>query len=155
MPDVSASGMNPLPKKVVKLLRQEHVLTLATRSETGVHCANCFYYLWEPELLLVFKSLQDTRHIMEATKHPLVAGTVFYSGKRIHKVKGIQFQGQFIEMKGNLLKGSSSLYYKRFPVGRLINSPFWAIRLKQIKYTETIAGITQKFKWKADKESGN
>lgn len=139
--------MIPIPKPIKKLLNSEHVLSLATSDGSGVHCCNCFYYFWEEQKMLVFKSEAETRHIHQALQNNSVAGTIFYSGKKVFKVIGIQFYGELTEIKDKELKMASYLYYKRFPIGKIISSPFWGIRLGKIKYTETIAGIKRKIQW--------
>ncbi|PIV62765.1 MAG: hypothetical protein COS14_01630, partial [Bacteroidetes bacterium CG02_land_8_20_14_3_00_31_25] len=43
-------------KRIVDFIKKHHVLTLATKSENELWCANCFYVYDEEENSLIFTS---------------------------------------------------------------------------------------------------
>ena len=80
-------------KRIVDFIKKHHVLTLATKSENELWCANCFYAYLEEENSLVFTSDISTRHINEAIINPVVAGSIVLETSVVGKIQGIQFQG--------------------------------------------------------------
>ncbi|PIY03739.1 MAG: hypothetical protein COZ21_08460, partial [Bacteroidetes bacterium CG_4_10_14_3_um_filter_31_20] len=102
-------------KRIVDFIKKHHVLTLATKSENELWCANCFYVYDEEENSLIFTSDIDTRHVSEALKNNFVAGSIVLETSVIGKTQGIQFQGKFIKPEKEQLKMVKNKYLLRFP----------------------------------------
>ncbi len=67
---------NKLDNKVVRFIKQHHVLTLATSKDNKSYCANCFYVYVEDENILVFTSDMDTKHAQDAIEQNYVSGSI-------------------------------------------------------------------------------
>jgi len=123
-------------------------LSMATQSTDGLWCASCYYAYDEKNVCLIFKSSEDTRHVQDGLKNPVVAGTILSDKLETVSIKGVQFTGIFSEAKND---ESASLYYNRFPFARAIGGKFWVIKLKTMKYTDNTLGFGTKMHWQSEK----
>jgi len=135
-------------KRIVDFIKKHHVLTLATKSENELWCANCFYVYDEEENSLIFTSDIDTRHVSEALKNNFVAGSIVLETIVIGKIQGIQFQGKFIKPEKEQLKMVKNKYLLRFPFATLMNTTLWVVELSHIKMTDNRLGFGKKLIWK-------
>jgi len=135
-------------KRIVDFIKKHHVLTLATKSENELWCANCFYVYDEEENSLIFTSDIDTRHVSEALKNNFVAGSIVLETSVIGKIQGIQFQGKFIKPEKEQLKMVKNKYLLRFPFATLMNTTIWIVELTYIKMTDNRLGFGKKLIWK-------
>jgi len=135
-------------KRIVDFIKKHHVLTLATKSENELWCANCFYVYDEEENSLIFTSDIDTRHVSEALKNNFVAGSIVLETSVIGKIQGIQFQGKFIKPEKEQLKTAKTHYLLRFPFATLMNTTLWVVELSHIKMTDNRLGFGKKLIWK-------
>ena len=131
-------------KRIVDFIKKHHVLTLATKSENELWCANCFYVYDEEENSLIFTSDIDTRHVSEALKNNFVAGSIVLETSVIGKTQGIQFQGKFIKPEKEQLKMVKNKYLLRFPFATLMNTTIWIVELTYIKMTDNRLGFGKK-----------
>ena len=134
-------------KRIVDFIKKHHVLTLATKSENELWCANCFYVYDEEENSLIFTSDIDTRHVSEALKNNFVAGSIVLETSVIGKTQGIQFQGKFIKPEKEQLKTAKTHYLLRFPFATLMNTTLWVVELSHIKMTDNRLGFGKKLIW--------
>lgn len=123
-------------------------LTIATQSANGLWCASCYYAYDEKNIALIFKSSDDTRHVQEGLRNPVVAGTILPDKLETVSIKGVQFTGTFTPAEGD---EASSIYYSRFPFARAIGGKFWIIKLKTMKYTDNTLGFGTKLHWQSEK----
>lgn len=135
-------------KRIVDFIKKHHVLTLATKSESELWCANCFYAYSEEENSLIFTSDIDTRHVSEALKNNFVAGSIVLETSVIGKIQGIQFQGKFIKPENKKLKTAKTHYLLQFPFATLMNTTLWIVELTYIKMTDNRLGFGKKLIWK-------
>jgi len=135
-------------KRIVDFIKKHHVLTLATKSENELWCANCFYVYDEEENSLIFTSDIDTRHVSEALKNNFVAGSIVLETSVIGKIQGIQFQGNFVKPENKKLKTAKTHYLLRFPFATLMNTTLWVVELTYIKMTDNRLGFGKKLIWK-------
>jgi len=138
-------------KRIVDFIKKHHVLTLATKSENGVWCANCFYAYIEEENCLAFTSDIETRHICEAIKYPLVAGSIVLETSVVGKIQGIQFLGILSKPENEKLSKVKQRYLLRFPIATLMDTTLWTLELTHIKMTDNRLGFGKKLIW--NKES--
>lgn len=136
-----------IDERIRKFFRKHHVLTIATSTDAGPWCANCFYVYLEEENALVFTTDPGTRHGKEFLVSKLVAGSVVLETRIIGKIRGIQFQGIVSEPEGELATKSKRAYLKRFPVAMLMDTHLWVVKLTYIKMTDNRLGFGKKLIW--------
>lgn len=135
-------------KRIVDFIKKHHVLTLATKSENELWCANCFYAYLEEENSLVFTSDISTRHINEAIITPVVAGSIVLETSVVGKIQGIQFQGILSKPENKNLEKVKKRYLHRFPIATLMDTTLWSLELTLIKMTDNRLGFGKKLIWK-------
>lgn len=140
-----------MEKRIVDFIKKHHVLTLATTSESGPYCSNCFYAYLEDENFLVFTSDLNTRHATEALKSPWVAGSIVLETSVVGKIQGIQFNGVLTQASGVLEKKAKLCYLKRFPMAALMETHLWILELCFIKMTDNRLGFGKKLIWEKTK----
>jgi uncharacterized protein YhbP (UPF0306 family) len=106
-----------------------------------------FYVLLEKELCLVFTSDKNTRHIIEVSQNPIVAGSIVLETETIGKIQGLQFCGKMMEASGKLKTKAIIAYLKRFPYATLSGMPIWIIEVTYIKFTDNKLGFGKKLIW--------
>ena len=141
--------MNPIDKRILKLISKHHIFTLATCENNAAYCATCFYTYIEEKNLFVFTSEYNTRHISHSLKQALVAGAIALETHIIGKIRGIQFTGQMKELINEELIDARKAYLRKFPYTRpfLKNTPFWGISPDFIKLTDNRLGFGTKLIW--------
>lgn len=136
-----------IDERIRKFFRKHHVLTIATSTDAGTWCANCFYVYLEEENALVFTTDPETRHGKEFLINNLVAGSVVLETRIIGMIRGIQFLGIVSEPEGDLAAKSKRAYLKRFPVAMLMDTHLWVVQLTYIKMTDNRLGFGKKLIW--------
>lgn len=136
-------------KKITDFIKEHHVLTLATLNNNQPWCANCFYAFLEEELMLVFTSDEDTRHIADVRSNPTVAGSIVLETSVVGKIRGVQLTGLMEKPEGELAKKSKMAYLKRFPFAALMNTSLWVLKLNYIKMTDNRLGFGKKLIWES------
>jgi uncharacterized protein YhbP (UPF0306 family) len=106
-----------------------------------------FYTLLETEFCLVFTSDKKTRHIIEASQNPVVAGSIVLETETVGKIQGLQFCGKMIEASGKLKTKATAAYLKRFPYAILSNTPILIIEITYAKFTDNKLGFGKKLIW--------
>jgi uncharacterized protein YhbP (UPF0306 family) len=137
-------------KRIVDFIKKHHVLTLATKSENELWCANCFYAYLEEENCLIFTSDISTRHINDAIINPSVAGSIVLETTIVGKIQGIQFQGMLLKPENEKLDKVKKRYLHRFPIANLMDTTFWSLELTLIKMTDNRLGFGKKLFWKRE-----
>lgn len=133
--------------RILRFIRQHHLLTLATVSNGIPWIASCFYAWLEPENAFVITTDHQTRHGREAISSPTVAGAIAWETKLVGKIQGIQFTGLIVPCDPTLQKVAERAYLKRFPVARLMETHLWLIRPDYIKMTHNQLGFGTKLIW--------
>ncbi len=137
-----------IDERIVKFLKAQTNLTLATCTNNIPYCANCFYAFEETKNWLVFKSDTETNHVRQAIANPFVAGTVIPDKLVKAKVQGVQFSGLFREAIGDDLKRAETIYYNRYPFARAFGGVIWIVDLEEMKMTDNTLGFGKKLLWK-------
>lgn len=140
-----------IDKRIKRFFRKHHVLTIATSTDAGPWCANCFYVYLEEENALVFTTDPDTRHGREFLINKLVAGSVVLETNVIGKIRGIQFLRIVSEPEGELASSAREAYLRRFPVAMLMDTHLWVVKLTYIKMTDNRLGFGKKLIWENSK----
>lgn len=136
-----------IDERIKKFFRKHHVLTIATSTDAGPWCANCFYVYLEEENALVFTTGPETRHGKEFLVNKHVAGSVVLETRIIGMIRGIQFRGIVSEPEGELAAKSKRAYLKRFPVAMLMDTHLWVVQLTYVKMTDNRLGFGKKLIW--------
>jgi len=133
--------------RIIKFLKEHHVLTLSTCFENESWCSNCFYVYLEDEQSLLFTSDSETKHIQMGLKNPNVSGSVVLETKIIGKIRGIQFTGELIKVENTEHSKYRLKYLLKFPFAVIINTDLWIVKLNQIKMTDNRLGFGKKLYW--------
>ncbi len=136
-----------IDERIKKFFRKHHVLTIATSTDDGAWCANCFYVWLEEENSLVFTTGTETRHGKEFLVNNIVAGSVVLETRIIGMIRGIQFRGIVTEPEGDLAATARNAYLRRFPVAMLMDTHLWVVQLIYIKMTDNRLGFGKKLMW--------
>ncbi len=139
---------NSIDSSIDLFIKSQTALTIATSENNIPYCATCFYSFLENQESFVFKSNRETQHIHEGIHNKYVAGTIVPEKSKIGEIKGVQFNGIFIEPSGNLLNEAKNSYYKKYPLAIDFKGDFWIIQLTNLKFTDNTLGFGKKIKWK-------
>jgi uncharacterized protein YhbP (UPF0306 family) len=139
----------PIDKRILSLIHEHHIFTLAVTREAQPWCATCFYVYDEKSNLFIFTSEDETRHIRDAveTGNFLTAGAIALETKMIGKIRGIQFSGIMHKLEGAELKSAKKYYLERFPIARFSALFLWGIKPDMIKMTDNRLGFGKKLIW--------
>jgi len=136
-----------IEKRITEFIHEHHVLTLAVSNNNIPYCANCFYIYSDDDEMLIFTSDKETRHIYDTEDNKNVAGSIVLETKQIGKIQGIQFNGELIELEGDLLKKANRKYLKKYPYAILAKTTMWGVKLNYIKMTDNRLGFGKKLIW--------
>ncbi|MGA3013665.1 MAG: pyridoxamine 5'-phosphate oxidase family protein [Bacteroidales bacterium] len=138
-----------IDKRILSLLREHHIFTLAVTRGNQPWCATCFYIYDEERNLFIFTSEDDTRHIRDVieTGNFLTAGAIALETKMIGKLRGLQFSGSMFKLEGSDLKSARKAYLEKFPIARFSTLYLWGIRPDIIKMTDNRLGFGKKLIW--------
>jgi uncharacterized protein len=137
-------------ERVVKFIREHHILTLATSNNNEPYCATCFYVFDRKRISFIFTSDMETKHAQDMLKQSKVSGTIALETSMIGKIRGIQFTGSVKILKGDELKSARLIYIKKFPVAMLKKTTLWEIDADYIKMTDNRLGFGKKIRWKKE-----
>ncbi len=141
--------MNPIPSAIVKYIRQHHVVSLCASAPDGAPWAcNVFYVFEEQEARLFILSELKTTHARFMLDDPRVSGTVTAHPRFIASIQGVQFLGASRMLGGDEDDFARKMYYKKFPIARLIKAPVWDIQLNYLKMTNNKLGFAHKEEWR-------
>ena len=143
--DTSASPV--MNEHIAAFLKEQSVISIATSVNEEPYCASCYYAFEPTENLLVFKSDADTRHIEDALKNNRVAGTILPDKITKAKVKGVQFNGNFMKADGRIGSKAKETYLKKFPVAGLFRGDIWVIEITRVKFTDNTLVFGKKLLW--------
>jgi len=133
--------------KVDRFIKEQSNLTLCTSVNDVPHCANCFYVYLSEEHVLVFKSSDKTKHILNAMSNNRIAGTIVPDIRAAGTIKGIQFSGHFSSAQGDLLAKAKHIYYGKNPMALLMKGELWTIKLTEVKMTDNTLGLGNRITW--------
>ncbi|HXK80751.1 MAG TPA: pyridoxamine 5'-phosphate oxidase family protein [Bacteroidales bacterium] len=139
-------------KRILKFVRNHHVLTLATSVDDSIWCASCFYAFDEKRMCFIFTSDIQTKHAEQANNNSNVAGNIHLETKIIGKIRGIQFSGRTEIAKGDVLKYAKKKYLIRFPFAILAKTAIWILYIDYIKMTDNSLSFGKKLKWSRSDE---
>jgi uncharacterized protein len=141
----------PIDPKILELIREHHIFTLAVTRGLQPWCATCFYVYDEETNRFIFTSDEDTRHIKDVveTGNYRAAGAIALETKMVGKIRGIQFSGTIWKPEGDVLKITTRKYLHKFPVARLSRLSLWCLTPDILKLTDNRLGFGKKIIWKS------
>lgn len=139
--------MKEIDKKILDFIKEHHVLTLATSCNNIPWCCQCFYVFLKEEAKFIFTSHEDTRHIREALKQPVVAASIVLETKIVGKIQGLQITGRLNAIGSEFLNKYKIAYLKRFPIAATMDSKYWTLTIDYMKMTDNRLIFGQKLIW--------
>jgi len=139
-----------MDKRMTSFIKDQKSLCLCTAVNDEPYCANCFYAFLEEDNILVFKSSEKTRHILNALVNNRIAGTIVQDLNKIGEITGIQFTGQFAPAVGDILSKAKMAYYTKNPMALVMKGELWIISLKYVKLTDNKLGFGNKLVWEGE-----
>jgi uncharacterized protein YhbP (UPF0306 family) len=136
--------MTVVPDKIIRFIREHHVLTLATCSVSSPQCANLFYAYVEEENVFIAASDEATEHMANALRNPQIAGSIVLETKTIGRIQGLQFKGRIEPADDD---AAAAAYLKAFPYARAMNPTLWRIVPLSMKLTDNRLGFGKKLIW--------
>jgi uncharacterized protein YhbP (UPF0306 family) len=111
---------NPIPEPVLKLLREESTLSLATVSAEGeVSIAPVFYYV-DPQLHLYWFSSAKSEHSRNLRFKSIVSASVYHSTAEWKQIHGVQIRGTVQRvLEKEEYDSISRAYRERFHLGSI------------------------------------
>ncbi len=135
--------INPIPEAILRFVARHHVLTLATTSDSGVWCANCFYAFDKRRGVWLFTSDTATRHGAEMVRNPRVAASIVLETRVVGRVQGLQIEGKVRRADAEGRK----CYLKRFPYAAVADLHLWELEPDTLKLTDNTLGFGKKLLW--------
>jgi hypothetical protein len=141
-----------MENRILKLIDEHHIFTLAVSCANKPWCATCYYVYLEDLNLFVFTSDHDTKHIRDVVEsgNYYAAGAIALETRMVGKIRGIQFAGFMRELTGSELKKAKAAYLKSFPVARLVKLHLWGLEPEIIKMTDNRLGFGKKLIWRSN-----
>lgn len=140
--------MNLPDARIIRFLKEHHVLTLATSVGNKPWCANCFYVFLENEVGFVFTSDIDSRHIQESLSNTNVAGAVVLESDIAGKIQGVQFEGKLRVPDQSLGNKARMVYLKKYPMAPLMQTSLWFLEISYLKFTDNRLLPVKNLFWK-------
>jgi uncharacterized protein YhbP (UPF0306 family) len=142
--------MNP---KIIVFLKKQTAASISCISEINEpYSFSCFFAFNSTEKLLYFKSSESALHSRIILKNPKVSGTIMPDKLNKLSIKGIQFAGEVLDRNEPFCADASGNYYSKFPLAVTIPGVIWTIQLNQLKMTNNVLGIFEKFSWQRDQQ---
>ena len=139
-----------MDQKIVKFIKEHHVITLATSKDNIPWSAHCFYAFLKEENALVFTTDDTTRHATEMLENQKVSGGIVLETKVVGKIRGVQLTGKVHKLNNDSKKKTSSrtersedpgpdsklpekhkgarkAYLRRFPYAVLMKTSLWIL----------------------------
>ena len=103
--------------------------------------------------MLHFKSSAQTEHIRLLEQNPVVSGTILPDKLNKLMVKGIQFNGVFLNASDPMAKNADTQYYKSVPMAMAMKGNIFTIKINSIKMTDSGRVFGSKIIWERDQQS--
>ncbi|ARR00140.1 MULTISPECIES: hypothetical protein [Campylobacter] len=127
-------------EKIVKFIKDEHILTLGVNSPDGAYLCSCFYAFIEPNLIIVaFGS--GSYHLRAIQSDNRVFINIALQTDIVGKIQGLQAKGVISKSD---IKEHKSAYISRFAYARFMKLNLYTIRLNWLKFTDNSLGFGKK-----------
>ena len=134
--------------KIIEFISQQTSGSLSCVNENNKPwCFSFFYSFDDKEMMLYYKSSDDTLHSAILYMNPVSSGTILPDKLNFLAIKGIQFEGEVLPPNHPEAPNGSKHYYKKNPLALAMPGDIWTIRLNVIKYTDNTLGFGKKLHW--------
>lgn len=138
-----------LPKEIGDFINENRVASVCFVASAGTpHCISCLYAYDTDKTILWIKSSVNTEHDGLVNDNTKVAGTILPEAFNVLKIRGVQFKGEIVKPGMTDVFGINKLYYFKYPIGLAMPGYIWGVKLKEIKFTDTVNGMPLKKNWK-------
>lgn len=134
-------------EKISSFIEEHHVMSLATAVDDELSVCSLFYAYDASILSFIVASSDETTHIQHIKKKSNIAGNILLETKSVGKIQGLQFRGEFLELKDRTLKAK---YFKIFPYALALNPKLWQIKVNYFKMTDNRLGFGKKIIWQRE-----
>jgi uncharacterized protein len=139
--------------RMVRFIREHHVMTLATSSgENTPWVASCFYTYLADKNWFVFTTDEETRHGSEMGANPAVAVCIALETRITGRIRGLQMTGIARRAAGEESGIASKAFLKQFPIAMLKKTTLWIFEPDHIKMTDNRLGFGKKLVWNKPQE---
>lgn len=143
-------------KRLLALLREHQVVTVAVVDADGHPHAAALFYVVDEELRFYVVTDPATHHGQAMLAGGDVAGTVQLDRQRWHEIRGVQFRGQCRQLASEERSQAWNLYTARFPflrqdnvalTGQLVRTAMWCIEPTWMRLIDNRLGFGHKEEW--------
>lgn len=138
---------NTIDKRIVKFIREHHVMTLATCLGGVPYCCNLFYAYSLERNSFIFASAESTRHASEFILEPRIAASIVVERKMVGLLRGLQLSGVVERPTESELETIREIYFKSFPFARALSLELWELKMVGAKFTDNRLGFSTKLLW--------
>ena len=136
-----------MDERIAKFISKQTCASICCIDEGGrPYCFSCFYAFNDEEIMLYFKSSEDSHHSGLLKKNAMVAGTILPDKLGLFQIKGIQFEGIVLPDDPK----AAAYYYQKHKVAIAIAGEIWTIRINKIKFTDNSLGFGKKILWERE-----
>ncbi|MDR1023750.1 MAG: pyridoxamine 5'-phosphate oxidase family protein [Prevotellaceae bacterium] len=142
--------MNHMPQPFINVIKEHHMMTLATCFNDEPYCCSVFYAYMEEEGYFVFSSESSTKHVRDISHNMYVSANIALETEAVGKIQGLQLQGLAYRPIGDMPKAAKRAYMRRFPYAALLNTTFWILEPTWAKLTDNRFGFGKKMTWEKE-----
>jgi uncharacterized protein YhbP (UPF0306 family) len=132
-----------VPAELVEFLQQQHTLTLATASPSGVPRASTLLYVNEGPTLY-FWSRATTTTARQIQQNPVVAFTIDHYTENLNQTRGVQGVGECsVLLSGEQIARVADLFGQKFPSlspGSTMSISFFRIAPSELNFIDNTSG---------------
>jgi uncharacterized protein YhbP (UPF0306 family) len=140
-----------MDEKIINFISKQTCANVCCVDEKGhPYCYTCFYSFESEEMLLHYKSSNETHHSVLLLRNPNVAGTILPDAFSILQIKGIQFEGMILPFDHSHTKNAISHFHKKHPIALAMPGEIWTIKLNSVKLTDNTLGFGKKLIWQRE-----
>lgn len=136
---ITKTKRNGLDKKIIKFLKNSHMLSLGVVDDECAYLCSCFYAFDGEQNSIIFASDENTKHI-RCGLGKKVGLNIAKSTKIIAKIEGIQATGKLSVANDS----QCQIYFKKFRYAKVFMPQIFAVKLEWIKYTSNVAKFANK-----------
>lgn len=140
-------------QKMLNFLIKQTATSISFVNDKNQTCIfSCFFAFNSDNKLLYYKSSESSYHSKMVFQNPKVAGTIMPDKLNKLAIKGITFSGEVLVPGDPFCADASKIYYHKFPFAVAIPGTFRTIRLDEVRMSNYIMGIFEKFCWQREEK---
>ena len=140
-----------MDEKIKNFINKQTCANVCCVDEKGhPYCYTCFYSFEIDEMLLHYKSSNETHHSVLVLRTPFVSGTILPDALNVMQIKGIPFEGLILPFDHSHTKNAISHFHKKHPIALAMPGEIWTIKLTSVKLTDNTLGFGKKLIWQRE-----